>query len=41
MKYESPEIEVTVFDVANAITASGGNGGFNPGPGGIGDGDGM
>lgn len=40
MKYESPEIEVIVFEVADVITTSV-PGGFDPGIGGIGDGDTM
>lgn len=46
MKYESPEIEVIVFKVADVITTSvpvtpGGDDGFDPGDGGIGNGDAM
>lgn len=46
MKFESPEIKVIVFEVADVITTSvtvdpDEDGGFNPGNGGIGNGDAM
>lgn len=37
MKYESPEIKIFVYEGADDITTSG----FDPGKGGIGDGDKM
>lgn len=45
MKFEAPEIEVTVFKVADIITTSNDSNapteGFDPGNGGVGNGDAM